>query len=454
MILSILRDRFQNIAPPSSFRRNSLLLIMGTVAAQGISIAAVPFITRLYTPSQLGLLGAFVGITSIMTPLACLNYAQAIILPKRDADAVELATLSVVVSIGIALVFGVIITIWGRSLAPFLNLPELASWLWTIPPLIVLAGIFQASQMLHSRRKTFASISVAKLSQSTAVATTQIGFGATFAPGVWGLLTGYIVGLITQATILVGVTKTAWLELFSVKGKVRQLWGQAKRHRKFALFSTPGSMAINMGTQGFVLVVAFLFDSATAGLFFITHRVLSLPVSLISQSMSPAFYEQLVTIRREGGDETGSIVQTFLVLLALALVPTILLAVLAPWLFGMVFGEEWVQAGQFARAMLCKYVMLFCVFPITQVFFVYEKQHYGMAWHMGFLFVTVAATCVCATLGGPMAGVVGYAVSGAMMYVLVLVVALNWSGCPLRGIPSAFLAAARRLVHVGANSVQ
>ena len=124
---------------------------------------------------------------------------------------------------------------------------------------------------------------------------------------------------------------------------------------------------------------------------------------------------------------------------------------LTPWIFEIVFGAGWTQAGQFARAMLGTYVMLFCVFPITQSFFVYEKQQYGMAWHLGYLFVTVSATCVCGILGGPLAGVMGYGVSGAMMYGLVVVMALGWSGCPLRGIPSAFLVAARRLVHLGVD---
>ena len=442
------------VVPPSSFRRNSLLLILGTLAAQGIGIAAVPFITRLYTPTQLGLLGSFVGITGIITPLACLNYAQAIMLPKRDTDATQLAKLSIILSLGIAMVSVGVVAVWGQAFAQLIKLPELASWLWAIPPLILLTGLLQISQVLHSRRKAFAAISVAKISQSVVMATTQVGCGVAFVPGVWGLLTGYVASLVTQVVVLVGVTKTAWCELLSGTGTVGEMWGQAKRHRKFALLSTPGSVAINLGSQGFVLIVAILFGSATAGIFFVTHRALSLPVSVVSQSMSPAFYERLAAARQDGEDETGIIAQTFLALLALAVVPAILLAMLAPWLFEIVFGAGWAQAGQFARAMICKYVMLFSVFPITQAFYVYEKQHYGLAWHLGLLVVTISTTCVCGILGGPLAGVVAYAVSGAMMYGLVVVMALGWSGCPLRGIPSAFLVAARRMVHVGVDSVQ
>lgn len=54
----------------------------GTAMAQVISMLLAPIITRLYGPEAYGMMGTFMAIIGIFTPIAALTYPIAIVLPK------------------------------------------------------------------------------------------------------------------------------------------------------------------------------------------------------------------------------------------------------------------------------------------------------------------------------------------------------------------------------------
>ena len=81
------------LKPKSEFTRNVLTLMTGTTIAQAIPIAISPILTRLYTPKDFGVLALFVAITSIFGSIANGRYELAIMLPKKDEDAVNILAL-------------------------------------------------------------------------------------------------------------------------------------------------------------------------------------------------------------------------------------------------------------------------------------------------------------------------------------------------------------------------
>src|SRR5690625_1179760 len=77
----------------------------GAAAAQLITVAFAPIITRLYGPEAFGVLALFTSLVAILTPVTSLAYVHAIALPSDDEDAIALLGLS----FWIALTFGVIV---------------------------------------------------------------------------------------------------------------------------------------------------------------------------------------------------------------------------------------------------------------------------------------------------------------------------------------------------------
>src|SRR5690606_24663663 len=72
-------------------------LVSGTLGAQLIGIAALPVLSRLYTPSDFKALAVYTAIVSILSVVACLRFDFAIPLPKSDFSAANLLVMSLMV---------------------------------------------------------------------------------------------------------------------------------------------------------------------------------------------------------------------------------------------------------------------------------------------------------------------------------------------------------------------
>src|SRR6056300_1116690 len=83
----------------SEFNRSVFTLMIGSTLAQAIPIAITPVLTRLYTPEDFGLLALFIAMISILSSIVNGQYEQAIILPKKEEDAINIAALSLLIAI-------------------------------------------------------------------------------------------------------------------------------------------------------------------------------------------------------------------------------------------------------------------------------------------------------------------------------------------------------------------
>ena len=81
----------------SLFRKNFFTLFKGSFISQLIPLAISPFLTRLYTPEDFGVLSLFVAITSILGSVINGRYEQALMLvnDKRKINLITLLSLLV-----------------------------------------------------------------------------------------------------------------------------------------------------------------------------------------------------------------------------------------------------------------------------------------------------------------------------------------------------------------------
>ena len=71
--------------------RNIGMMSGGAALAQLIPLAAMPLISRLYTPADFGVLASILAAATILSPLATGRYELAIVLPPEDGTAEAIA---------------------------------------------------------------------------------------------------------------------------------------------------------------------------------------------------------------------------------------------------------------------------------------------------------------------------------------------------------------------------
>ena len=84
----------------------------GTTIAQAIPIAISPILTRIYSPEDFGILALFMAIVMIFGSISNGRYELAIMLPKKDQDAINIFALGLIITLSISILLLIIVILF------------------------------------------------------------------------------------------------------------------------------------------------------------------------------------------------------------------------------------------------------------------------------------------------------------------------------------------------------
>lgn len=142
------------LKPKSDFSHNVLTLMTGTTIAQAIPIAISPILTRIYTPEDFGVFALFLAIVGFFSVIASGRYEQAILIPKKDEDAINIFALGFIIICSISLFLLIIILIFNNNITALLNNETISIWLYFIPLTVFFIGLFNLLVLFNNRKKT------------------------------------------------------------------------------------------------------------------------------------------------------------------------------------------------------------------------------------------------------------------------------------------------------------
>jgi O-antigen/teichoic acid export membrane protein len=123
----------------------------------------------------------------------------------------------------------------------------------------------------------------------------------------------------------------------------------AHRHRDFPLYRAPQNF-INVASRSLpVLMLAAFSGPAAAGFYTLAKMVMGLPSTLVGKAVYDVFYPRITEAAHNGENLFEHIVRATGALLAIGVVPFGLVVLFGPGLFSLVFGSDWVMAGEYAR---------------------------------------------------------------------------------------------------------
>ena len=369
-------------------------IVTGSVAGQGLVILAYPFLTRMYTPAQFGLLAVFasvVGIFSVVST-ACLEDAIPIPPDKREATAVAWVGLAaVMVTSMLVAVVGVVAA---DPLANLLGVPQLADYWWLVALSVFVWGVYLILSEWMVRERSYGALARRNLLQGIGQVAVQVGLGlAGVKPA--GLLLGMGAG---RLAALGGLTSRGGL-LRQPRPAVAALRAAGRRFRRFALLAAPSALVTKAGLELPLLLVAALYGDARAGLLGLTVRVISGPLAIVGQAVNQVFTgETGLAIRRSQGMLGASVRGNVLRLLAVGALPAVVLIVFGPSLFALVFGAEWTEAGRYAQILALSYLAQFAVIPVSSILALTERQGQQLGWSVLRLLLTAGGLAVCGVI--------------------------------------------------------
>lgn len=399
----------------ASFSGDVLKLVSGTTIAQAIGILITPILTRLYAPEAFGTLALFISITSILGVIACMRYELAIMLPESDEEAVNLLAVSLGFTVLLSLLTIPLIW-WGRtSLLNLLNAQDLAPYLWLIPPMVLGAGIFLALNYWNSRTKRFGRLSIARVIQAGSIHSIKLGAG--FAGYTMGatLIGANVIGQVIATVILAGQIWRDDAKLFLRSIRWQGMWNGIKRYRKFPLFSIWSALLNNISWQLPAILLSAFFSSTVVGYYALGFRVIKLPMSLIGGAIAQVFFQRAAEAKMQGM-LSNLVENVFRRLAMIGLFPLLMLTLIGPQLYRVVFGPEWVEAGVYTQILSVWAFFWFVSSPISTLFSVLEKQDFGLKLNVFIFLSRLASLWVGGYVGNPRLALLLFAATGVVAY--------------------------------------
>ncbi len=376
----------------SEFNSNSLILIIGTTVGQAIPIAISPILTRIYTPEDFGVFAVFLAITAIFSSIANAKYELAIMLPKKDEDAINILALGLFITILLSLFLLFFVIIFNNNIVDILGNKEIGIWLYFVPVSVFFVGLFNLLNYFNTRKKKYKDIANSNIIKGVIFATIQLTVGIA-KNGATGLISGQILSLIFANIKLL---KNIFEEESIIKkiNRIKML-ALGKKYISFPKYTMPEAFTFAISRQFINILVSALYSVGTLGFYSLSQRVVGLPLTIISNSVRQVFFQMAIKEK----SKTGNIVHTFHTtvkkLTFIGLPFFILIFFTAESLFAFVFGEKWSIAGTYVQLLIPLYFIRFVVDSLLSTVYIFQKQKISLYWQLSLFLFSILSIYFC-----------------------------------------------------------
>lgn len=354
--------------------RHVLTLFTGTTIAQAIPVLVSPLLTRLYEVSDFAVLTVVATIISLVGVIVTGRYELTIGLPESDREAKQLVWLSVIISCFVSL-FSFLVLLGGRfTIARWYNNPEAANYLLLVPVASLFYGFFQAFSFWNIRKRFYKDLAAARVSQSMVNSGISLGYAFT-GWGLNGLVFGNVAGHVVSFFY-------SWISLLWKKQmpdaandvSAKEMKRLATKYSDFPRVNGLHSLTDVAQSTLVIFIVSSFFGAIATGLYGLTMRVLQAPLNMIGSTFAIVFYKE-VSEKVGKKEKIGKLLRSTIITLTMISAPIFLtIMIFGPSLFSLVFGEEWKEAGEYARIMSPWLFVNFISSPISHLPAILNRQ--------------------------------------------------------------------------------
>ena len=402
----------------NEYLKNIFTLILGTGSAQLIPILILPILTRLYTPADFGVFGGFVAATALLAIIATFKYDVAIIQPIENSDADQVFKLSIFTAFIFAVFLYIILFLFDNEM---LNFNGYYGIIFLVPITSLIISFNSSFTYLLNRKKLYKQMSLNKILQSLLIGIISLVLGyLNF--GYLGLIAGYIIGSLFVTLILFF---KYWRSV--EKGNIMRMFDIAKIYRSYPMYSLPSGISNVSANQLPVILLTKIFNADISGFYFLVHKILSVPIMLISSSVGLVFRQYAHSDKIRTGTYSKIYVTTFKKLCLIGLPPFIIVGLFGQEIFSLIFGGEWRIAGFYAQILSPMFFLKFTIFPLLSSFNVSDKLKIDFIGQFIHMLSVILALLIGYFYSSALYAVISISLLGSLFYLTFLFISYKLS---------------------------
>ena len=367
------------------FLKNVAVLSGGTVIAQMLPVLFTPLLGRLYDAQAMGVYTIYVSIINITQQIACFRYDYAIVVADDDDEAGGAFILSCLLAVGFSLLMAVIMWPFIPQIGEMINLntPAEQASLWAIPLTTLICGTTTAITYFNVRHERYKTISSGTIIKAIASIAIQIGLYYLFVAIGWEefVFWGMILGQLFSnffGNMRMFMTLKGRIHRYMFRG--RFLLDIAKKNAQYPKYMLPSGLANSLTMNITPITISMAYSVSDAGLYGMVNRVLGLPLTMISNSVSQVFLKQASMDKENKNnlDKTFANVAKWLAIIGI--VPFGVLFLFGDPILPFFLGGEWKGTATLLKLVIPLFAVRFVVTPLTSSAIALGKQKATLLW--------------------------------------------------------------------------
>lgn len=363
---------------------NSLAIVIGFIFT--------PFITRIYSPEAYGVFALYGAIVQGGTLFATLQLTRAFVLPGSDFEFRQLLRATWISTCLLVTLSWIVLYFFNGQILSYLGLgASLFRKMWIFIPIgIFLYSVNDILKSHNVRNKVFSRNSGTQIFSSISARGTTLLYGIYTAGHAPGLIFGDLLTKLIEVFLLTGNTLKKEVQLLFSNFN----WIEMRivsHYRNYPLFVLPSVGVQVLTFQSPIYIATFFFSTASAGQYSLANSLINLPLNLLVGSIAPVFLQKInETIKSKPLDAVRIVHQLVDRLFIIGLLPMAGIVVFGDWIFRIVLGEQWIDAGNLARYMGLYSFFQIVNLPLISIFRVLNRERLGLAMNLlTFLLSTV-----------------------------------------------------------------
>ncbi|WP_101842478.1 lipopolysaccharide biosynthesis protein [Halobacillus sp. Marseille-P3879] len=414
-----MKEKLMNIFK-KKFVKNVMVIATGTAMAQAITFLLLPLVTRLYGPDAYGLMSSFIAIVAILTPIAALTLPLAIVLPKEEREAISIIRVSLMINLLLFIIFLFTIHFLYESIIEILNAEKIGQYIYLLPFVIFLAGLFQIMRQWLIRNKQFKVISQVAILQPIFTYGGMVSMGVVYpiAPIliIFSSLRDAFATLLMYKKVKNKSSIRIKLEKFSLT-----LGETLKKYKDFPQFRAPEAFISSISQNLPVLLLSTFMGPAGAGYYTLALTALSLPAKFLGTAVGDVFYPRVAEGFNKNENLNSLLLKATLALLAVGALPFGLIIVTGPWIFTLIFGEEWVVAGEYSKWIAIMSFFMFISRPTIKVLPVIGAQKFHLIFTIIMTFTRISSLYVGLVYLNHMVAIATFSIASSCLYLILII---------------------------------
>lgn len=348
----------------------------GNTLAQAVGVLGMPLLTRLYSPADFAAQTVFLQFVMFFAGVMTCRFEYFVQLPKSDSEALGLMRLTWL----LAAITCILLTPLTWLVTPLFSMDAgQVKWLWLSPLTAALISLSFAHQHWTQRQGQFklsgAGEVVAKLAYvATGVVIAMMGGGAV------GLIVTIAAAAAAKLLLHVMGGRASRKAARESSGTPRAMQA-ARRHAGHAVSMVGSHLLGTVTSMVPILFVGGFYGASTLGQYGLVTATIFLPAGLIGGAIGQVYYQRAAALWSGGASFAALWGETFKRLSLMGLPAYVLIAVLAPRAYPVIFGDAWHAAGEYAAWMSVAAFFSFITAPMDRSSLIVGRLRYLPVWH-------------------------------------------------------------------------